>query len=186
MRKIVCQDGWTLVELLIAFSIIAILLTVGLPSYSAAARSNCVVTAANTMLSVLTAARSEALKRDRDVALCKSSDGEQCLADAGIDWDRGYLMYLDANANHRRETDETLLKVELPLSTCAAIRGGSGGYGSELSYDGFGKASPLGHFMVIARSDSHYARRVVVSPSGRPRICDPALKPGSSGTTCPP
>lgn len=178
------QRGFTLLELLIAVVVASILVTIGLPAFSASARHNCTVTGANAMLTVLAAARSEALKRDRLVFLCRTSDGEHCsTSPAG--WDSGYLMYLDDDGNGRREPAEPLLKVEQPLSSCASIRAASSGYANALSYDGLGKASALGSFRIIARSDSSYERRVVVSPSGRPRVCDPAGQVRSGGTSCP-
>ncbi len=177
--------GFTLLELLVALTIAALLVTFGLPAFSASARHNCTVTSANTLLSVLTAARSEALKRDRPVTLCKSGDGASCATASLTGWDSGYLMYLDDDGDGRIDSGELLLQAEQPLSSCAAILAGSSSYTSALSYDPLGKASALGNFRVIARSDSSYERRVVVSPTGRPRVCNPALLPGAGGTACP-
>ncbi|MDP3295577.1 MAG: GspH/FimT family pseudopilin [Nevskia sp.] len=185
MQPPVHAKGFTLLELMVVLAAVAILVTVGLPSFGAMARQNCTVTSANTMLTVLLATRSEALKRDRAVALCKTVDGAACSTAATIGWDRGYLIYLDDNDNGRRDAAEPLLKVELPLSTCAAISSSAGAYANSLSYDGLGKTSKLGNFKVVAKSDSSYERRVVISPGGRPRICNPALAPNSSGTACP-
>lgn len=185
MQTAVHNKGFTLLELMVVLTVVAILVTVGLPGFGAMARQNCTVTSANTLLTVLLATRSEALKRDRSVALCKTVDGAACITGAGTGWDRGYLMYLDDNDNGRRDATEALLKVELPLSTCASISGGTAGYVNTLAYDGLGRASKLGNFKVVAKSDSSYERRVVISPGGRPRICNPALVPGSGGTACP-
>lgn len=185
MPSAVRHQGFSLLELMAVLAVAAILVTVGLPGFGAMARQSCTVTGANSVLTVLLATRSEALKRDRAVSLCKTVDGAVCITGTAIGWDRGYLMYLDDNNNGRRDATETVLKAELPLSTCAAISGGSGGFLNALAYDGLGRPSKLGNFKVAAKSDSSYERRIVISPGGRPRICNPALLPGSGGTACP-
>ena len=184
MSPAIDNQGFSLLELMVALAVVAILVTVGLPGFAAMTRQNCTVTSANAMLSVLIAARSEALKRDRSVSLCKTVDGSACSTVADSGWDRGYLIYLDDNGNGRHDATEPLLKVEMPLSSCASISSASG-YANALSYDGLGRAVRLGNFRVVAKSDSSYERRVVIGPCGRPRICNPAVTPGSSGTACP-
>lgn len=184
MQPPVHAKGFTLLELMVVLAVVAILVTVGLPGFGAMARQNCTVTSANTMLTVLLATRSEALKRDRTVSLCKTDDGAACSTNPEIGWDRGYLMYLDGNDNGRRDAAEPLLKVERPLSTCAAITSSSG-FINALAYDGLGRASKLGNFRVVAKSNSSYERRVVIGPGGRPRICNPAPTPNSRDMPCP-
>ncbi|WP_292999810.1 GspH/FimT family pseudopilin [Nevskia sp.] len=183
MPKPVHAHGFTLLELMVAIAILAILLTFGLPSFTTTARQNCAVTTANTMLTVLSAARSEALKRDRLVAICKSIDGTVCADAAGVSWDRGYLMFVDSDGNGVRGGTETVLKTEAPLSTCGSITGGTS-FANQVSFNGLGKPTGNGRFDVVANNQTDIRRRVIVSPSGRPRICNPDIAVSSSGTAC--
>lgn len=171
MKKSFRANGFTLLELMVALVVVSILLTVGLPSFSASVRQNCTITAANTMLTVLTAARSEALKRDRTVTLCKSADGATCSTAASVTWDMGYLMFLDANANQQYNgtSAEPLLKVERPVSTCATITNAE----HYVRYTGLGKMLDNSTFVVTTTGTTPYQRNVVISPAGRPRIVKP-------------
>lgn len=172
MKKSVRANGFTLLELMVALVVVSILLTVGLPSFSASVRQNCTITAANTLLTVLTAARSEALKRDRNVGVCKSSNGTACATGDAVTWDIGYLIYVDADGDREKDAGEPVIRTELPLSACATITG-AGNFVNKITYSGLGKASSNSNFLVIANDSTSYRRRVVISPSGRPRVCNP-------------
>ncbi|MGQ3057369.1 MAG: GspH/FimT family pseudopilin [Nevskia sp.] len=163
-------NGFTLLELMVALIVVSILLVVGLPSFSATVRQNCTVTTANTLLTVLTAARSEALKRDRTVTVCLSVDGEHCASGSAGSWDQGYLMFLDSDGDHTYAgtAAEPLLKVERPLSTCARItKNGDRPY---IRYGGLGRMLDAASFTVAATSGARFERQVVISPTGRPRV----------------
>ena len=68
--------GMTLVELLVGLLILSILLAIGVPSFNQFIASNRLTAYTNDMLSTLTLARSEAIKRNGREVLCKSADGE--------------------------------------------------------------------------------------------------------------
>src|SRR5690606_28438934 len=85
------QSGFTLIELMVAISIVAILLALGLPSFQASLRSNRVTTATNEMLASLSLARTEAIKGIGTAGVCPSSDGSTC--GAGTDWSGGWLVW---------------------------------------------------------------------------------------------
>ena len=63
------QHGVTLVELLIGITIVAILLTVGLPSYSAWIQNTKIRTAAESVLNGMQLARAEAVRRNANVQM---------------------------------------------------------------------------------------------------------------------
>lgn len=168
---------------MVALVVVSILLTIGLPSFSATVRQNCTITAANTMLTVLTAARSEALKRDRIVRACKSVDGESCANGASVGWERGYVMYVDLNNNGSKSGNEPLLRAERPLATCASITG-AGNFVNQIAYDGLGRSLSASNFTVASNDTAGVRRLVVISPTGRPRVCDPDKPIPGGGTEC--
>ena len=85
------QRGFTLIELIITVAIVVILLTVGVPSFQEMMRSNRAATHANEFLTALNFARSEAVKRGRNVSLCPSTDQATCTG--GTNWAAGWIVF---------------------------------------------------------------------------------------------
>jgi type IV fimbrial biogenesis protein FimT len=81
------QQGFTLIELLVAVTIGALLLSVGVPSYTAFVRNANQVTSTNEMVSSLHFARDLAITRNVRVTMCPSDDGATC-ADGAV-WNEG-------------------------------------------------------------------------------------------------
>jgi len=72
MRK---NHGFTLVELLVALALVAILATVAVPGFNRLITSNRLTSEANDLLSTITYARSEAIRRGTHVSLCRVTVG---------------------------------------------------------------------------------------------------------------
>lgn len=85
------QQGFTLLELMIAVAVMAILLTAALPNFRTALQNNRLTSQANELITAMQFARSEALKRGFPVELCSSSNGTDC----GGNWNQGWLVYVD-------------------------------------------------------------------------------------------
>ncbi|MEA2080623.1 MAG: GspH/FimT family pseudopilin [Pseudomonadota bacterium] len=69
------QHGFTLVELIMGLAIIAIVLTLGVPSFNDLIRNNRMTTQVNQLVSALTLARSEAIKRGASIDVSTASGG---------------------------------------------------------------------------------------------------------------
>jgi prepilin-type N-terminal cleavage/methylation domain-containing protein len=75
--------GFTLIELMVTITIVGILLAIGVPSFRGFVAGQRVKTASYDISSVLTYARSEALKRNADVVITPNTGGWQngwCVA----------------------------------------------------------------------------------------------------------
>jgi type IV fimbrial biogenesis protein FimT len=86
--------GFTLLELMTALLVVAIVLSAGVPSYLSVVRNNRAATNANELVSALTTARSEAVRRGDRVSICRSNDGATC---SGA-WEDGWIVFVDAAA----------------------------------------------------------------------------------------
>jgi len=77
--------GFTLLELMVAIAVLAILATVGVPSFRALIQNNRVTTQANELVSALSFARTEAVKRGRNVEVVITQLGDGWNARVAVD-----------------------------------------------------------------------------------------------------
>lgn len=103
------QRGFTLVELLIAISIVAILLSAGVPSFSSLIGDNRLAAQAADFQSSLAYARSEAIRRAQNVAVGASQPI------AGNQFGGGWVVWVDANGNGVRDAGELTLRSHTDL-----------------------------------------------------------------------
>lgn len=85
--------GVTLIELMFAITILAILIGLGGPSFANLVRDNRVTGLTNDFVGSVALARSEAMKRGLPVSLCPTADGVQCAGNTN--WATGWLMFTD-------------------------------------------------------------------------------------------
>jgi type IV fimbrial biogenesis protein FimT len=99
--------GFTLIELMVAITLIGILLGLGIPAMREFTRNNSVNAAQNDLVLALNVARSEALRRNRPVSVCASNDGATCGGAA--DWVSGWIAFTDqGGAGSVDGTDQVL------------------------------------------------------------------------------
>src|SRR3984893_16700788 len=72
------QTGFTLTELMVVITIVAILMGIGVPSFKYVTTANRVSSEVNGLLGDLQFARSEAIKEGQTVSACASADGATC------------------------------------------------------------------------------------------------------------
>lgn len=91
------QKGFTLLEVLVTISVVAVLIGVAVPSIDSFVQNNRLIAASNDLVSAMHIARSEAIKNNTRVTVCASSNGTTCATNG--DWKDGWVVFLDGGGN---------------------------------------------------------------------------------------
>ena len=115
--------GFTLVELMVTIAVAAVLLALALPSFTALINSNRLAAQSNELVAGLQEARIEALRTNRRVTVCRSSNGTSCDGAAG-NW-TGWISFVDTDGDQVVDAGETLLRssrVKAPVQVSSTNR----------------------------------------------------------------
>jgi type IV fimbrial biogenesis protein FimT len=122
------QGGFTLLELAVTVTIIAVLAGMGMSSWAGLTQKEAVKGQVNALLGAMRFARSEAIKKNarvvicpRDLAATPISSTYPCNTTTGAKWDNGWIIFVDQSANNQYEASETLLKEQGSLSGSGGI-----------------------------------------------------------------
>lgn len=129
------NQGFTLVELIITMVVAGILLTIAIPSFRDVIKSTNLTTDANVLVSSLSLARSEAVKRALPVTVCRSTNSTSpdvpgtpvpsCTTVNTSGWETGWLVFIDTNNDGTRDANEVLIKIAAPLNAGLTLRSGN-------------------------------------------------------------
>lgn len=159
------QRGITLIELLIALAIAAVLLGLSLPSFAALKARNDVAASHNLMMTGFAAAREAAIVHRAPAVLCPGSSETGCRKD-GI-WDGGWMIWLDRNDNGSFDSSDTLLRSETGFDGELAIR--SSKHRSRVTFQPNGMAEGSNLTVKLCDSEGTALRGLVTSNTGRTR-----------------
>ena len=107
------QTGFNITELMVVVAIVAILLSIGVPSYRYITNSYRMSAEVNSLLGDLMYARAEAIKEGVPVTVCPSPDGLNCAA--GGAWQVGWLVYSNPPPSVANPPAGSVLKVQMPF-----------------------------------------------------------------------
>ena len=159
--------GFTLLELMVTLAVIAIAFAIGVPSMNTFIQNDRLVTQINTLVGHLAYARSEAVKRNQQVAVCVSSDAATCTG--GTNWENGWIVYIDANGNDSFEAGEEVLRAQQLLEGSNTLRPTT--IGTQVTYDyrGFVDNTSVGSFSLCDSRGDAYGKAISISTTGRVR-----------------
>jgi type IV fimbrial biogenesis protein FimT len=178
--------GFTLIELLVGIALLAIILRLALPGFSAAVQNTQLRAAAESVLDGLQSARAEAVRRNRSVSFTLG---------AGNSWTVGCATPVagdcDAVLNQRSASEGATNAVV----TASQVGGGTTVFTNTLTFSGLGRVLattlPAGATAQIditnptggtcaASGGPMRCLRVTVTTGGQVRMCDPAAASGDS------
>lgn len=164
-------QGFSLIELMVALVIVAILAVIAGPNFSDAIKRNRVESLAREVASALNLARSEAASRGRTVILCRSVTGSSCSGTTNAT--EGWLIFEDTDNSGDLDAggSEPILRVhdELTNTRLRVYTGPSGaGNTSTVSFDRHGFSNAQVTFEVCEDTlNTTFARALVMENSGR-------------------
>jgi len=170
--------GFTLIELMVTVTLVAIVLAVGVPSFTTFQRNAELTSTTNSLLAALNAARGEAMKRGMNAMVVPAD---------GANWSSGWVAFVDKNRSQAYEPDSDItIMTSDPLPAYLAVVGNgftaeslpyilydASGY-SKQKNGGFGAST-----LEIARNDVAgtgslpQTRRIKIASTGRVRVCTP-------------
>jgi type IV fimbrial biogenesis protein FimT len=106
--------GITLLEMVSVMAIMAILMTIAIPSYKYVTNSNRIAAEVNGLLGDMQFARGEAIKEGQTVTVCVSNDGATCLRNTS--WNTGWIVFSDVNSDQTVDPNDTVLRVQAAFS----------------------------------------------------------------------
>ena len=163
--------GFTLVELVAALAIAALLFALAVPAFHDWLSAYQLANHARHLAESMTHARTEAVRRGHRVNLCKSSNRRQC-DDVGS-WNAGFLMYVDIDHDGKVGAGEPILGSEGPAPPGITVSANRP-LDDYVSYTNLGNARLLNGALqmgtlTVCRSGQH-ALNVVLANSGRVRV----------------
>lgn len=177
-RKAQAQ-GFTLIELMVTVSIAAILMTVAVPSFTSFRRNAELTSVANKVVTSVNTARGEAMKRGMNAFLVPLNNG--------ADWNAGWVAFVDkARTQVYDAAAEGVVTTQQAIPAGITVTGNGTAMGavpyimfdasgfSKTKSGGFGAlAFSIKRNDVTAAEQPEQSRFVIVSSTGRVRVCKP-------------
>lgn len=149
--------GFTLIELILALTIGAVLTTMAVPSFIDMIRNNRITSQTNDFISTLNYARSEAIKRGTGIIVCSSNDQATCT---GSTWQSGWIV--------QQASDGELLRVHDALDGTSTLSNVEGNNSIQYTTRGLLNGNAATTFRLCVYSGKP-GRQIGVSATGRPQ-----------------
>lgn len=166
------ESGFTLIELMVTLSVLAILLAAAVPAFQGMIQRNRLVSSTNDLVSSLMVARSEAIKRGAVVTICKTSnpDAAAPVCAAGANWADGWVVFTDGGTRGTVDGGDVRLKVQQPEGANNPTITPSANFSNAISFSASGAAVSNNTVRDVSVSGSF-----TLCLAGQSRVVDVAL-----------
>lgn len=178
--------GLTLIELLVTISVVAILAGLAVSNFRTLINNSIRTATVNNFVGYLQYARGEAIKRNVNIVICKSTDGESCVTSG--EWEAGWLVFLDHDDDGVLEdidADDVLakgieiLKIQTALDGSISFRSSS----NVIAYKRDGTTDGTIDFTFCDSRGASYSKTVNVYMTGRQEVSETLSNGGAP--SCP-
>lgn len=176
------NGGFTLLELLVTVSVLAILVALAVPSFTSVINANRLAAQSNEVVAALQMARAEAIKHNRRAIVCRSQNGTTCAGTNGA-WTQ-FITLVDTSGNRTFEAHE-LVRVNVVK---APVQVGSRSHSIVFRSDGMARTTDAAAALVtqditvcIPTRHPEQNRRIVSLATGS-RI---SVAPANGAGACP-
>lgn len=184
-RRARCR-GVSLAELAVVLGMVAITAALAAPGLHRIVQGQELRVAASDLYSAVQLARSQAMARNEPVILTPNDA-------AGIDWSRGWTVYVDRDNNRQAGAGDEILAVRATLAQGVQVSYSfaSAAAPQYIAYNGAGRScsdtsSAAARPGTLSLFHGGGVRRIKINMLGRPRLCNPARDPGCDGVAAPP
>lgn len=175
------QTGFTLIELMIAIGLTALLMSMAVPAMDMFVSNARQTGTINDFVASMHMARSTAITTNMRVTVCPSSDGAACEA---VSWDNGWIVFTDADSDQTVDADERIISASDGAEQLSIQ---SGEFGQFLMYRPNGRVMNAtlngnsGQFTVCDQRGAEHAKVLIIDLSGRPRLSEKLLDGSAPG-----
>jgi type IV fimbrial biogenesis protein FimT len=166
------ENGFTLIELMIAIGLAGLLLSAAVPALDTFVSNARQTGAINDFVSSIHQARSTAVTTNARVTICPSSGGTNCEA---VGWNEGWIVFSDRDSDRNVDNDETIVASS---GSANGLTIQSGQFPTFIMYRPNGRVwnaalnGSSGSFTVCDRRGASHAKVMVIDLSGRPRLSE--------------
>jgi type IV fimbrial biogenesis protein FimT len=159
------EHGYTLYELLMTLTLVALVLLLGIPSFSGTVARHRISVEIDALFHAIHLARKESVMQRQVVSICPSSNGLDC--EPGRDWSIGWLMFTnhDRDEPPRVDSNEPVLRVHKVPDT-VKITANRRGFTLRATQ----KRATNGTIVVCDLAGRTPPKALVISYTGRPRV----------------
>lgn len=160
-------SGFTLIELIVALTIVAIIVGAGIPSLSILLANSKADNGYRQLFTLLQFARSQSVFYRQQVVICPSTNQKNC----NKNWQNELIVFVDSNRNKKYDAEDILLqtyeKAEDNIKRIVTAFGSTKHL--SFNYDG-SSGSQNGRLTYCVTSGKEtYARQIIISKTGRAR-----------------
>lgn len=151
--RVRAQAGFTLTELMVTLTIVAILCGIGVPSFRYVTTGNRLSAEVNALLGDMQLARAEAIREGANVVVCASKDEATCSGES--DWKTGWIVWNDPNGNGSIDSDEAVLHQQQAIKSEDTVEASNDVTQITFNRTGFATGLPLGTVITLRDSTAN-------------------------------